>query len=387
MPLTIGKLIEFITPQRNITVQQNIPTQKSTEPLPIVETTEKSIDETITETKPEEPIPETTTLGLARSNLSPETQRIYDEIVYGVANLQKEIPISANIDDIQLASNAVMMDHPEFFWLDGSWTVRTNEQETFLVPPVVPTQENIDNTINQMNQIADEMVHNAGPYDHEIAWSAYCSLIENCEYDLAAENQQTAFGALIEKRAVCAGYARAFQYIMHRYNIPCGLVTGTCEEENHMWCIAKIDGIWCQIDPTWGDSDHNNESTDFIKGPLPEYFGMTDEDVIKSKHTLDKGQNLPTCDSNEQSPLTRAGLIISQTDENKLSELFWSQIDNNSATFKFDTEESWVWAQQLIDNQKFLKSDLQSLTEQRNETSIHYMIRVNDMLQVVQIII
>jgi transglutaminase/protease-like cytokinesis protein 3 len=324
-------------------------------------------------------------LGLARDQLNPELQSAYDEILRNLQEFQDEIPISYDKETTRLITTAIMADHPELFWLDGSWTIQSTSKGNLLIPSHVPTRQQAEETLAQMDEIANEMTASAGPYDHEIAWATYCALAETCTYDLEAPNQQTAFGAMIDKRAVCAGYARAFQYVMHKHGIPCGIVTGECDGERHMWCIAKLDGTWCQIDPTWGDAEKGSDDSLDDLGPLPEYFGMTDEKIAQSGHVIDNPNDFPACDSREHSPLVRADLVISQPDDARLSERFWKQIKNGSAMFEFDTDDAWKWASQMLNEGTFLQSDLQKLARQRGLDTIQYTWRVDDKLHVVQI--
>lgn len=58
---------------------------------------------------------------------------------------------------------------------------------------------------------------------------------------------------------VCEGYARAFQTLCNRLQIPCVLVDGPAIEvsyqtpENHMWNYVQLDGSWYAVDVTWND--------------------------------------------------------------------------------------------------------------------------------------
>ena len=58
---------------------------------------------------------------------------------------------------------------------------------------------------------------------------------------------------------VCEGYARAFQVLCNKLNIPCVLVDGpavdslTGTPESHMWNYVQIDGGWYAVDVTWND--------------------------------------------------------------------------------------------------------------------------------------
>ena len=63
----------------------------------------------------------------------------------------------------------------------------------------------------------------------------------------------TAYGALIRKKAVCEGYAKAFTLLARRAGIPCVYVTGTTYGIAHAWNLVKVGGKYRYIDTTWDD--------------------------------------------------------------------------------------------------------------------------------------
>ena len=64
-------------------------------------------------------------------------------------------------------------------------------------------------------------------------------LISRISYSKAATMNQSAYSALVGGKTVCAGYARAFQYLMQKLGIPCYYCTGFAGE-NHAWNIIKL---------------------------------------------------------------------------------------------------------------------------------------------------
>jgi hypothetical protein len=103
--------------------------------------------------------------------------------------------------------------------------------------------------------------------DYEISKLIHDRLAAFMSYQ-SSENDQTIYGALVEQEAVCAGYASAYQYLMQKLGYQCVRVIGYVGDEHHAWCMAKLDGEWYHIDPTWGDQ---TGTTNFY------YFAMTEE--------------------------------------------------------------------------------------------------------------
>lgn len=106
--------------------------------------------------------------------------------------------------------------------------------------------------------------------EKELAINAY--LLENCEYDDAAlENAEendfyyvdeefndsfTAYGALLNGKCVCAGYAAAFKLLADAAGLECVVVTGTLEGNlPHAWNKVRIDGEWEILDVTNNDNE------------------------------------------------------------------------------------------------------------------------------------
>ena len=61
----------------------------------------------------------------------------------------------------------------------------------------------------------------------------------------------TAYGALVNRKAVCEGYALAYQSLLKR----CGIqaVTISSESMNHGWNLVCLGGEWYHVDVTWDD--------------------------------------------------------------------------------------------------------------------------------------
>lgn len=87
-------------------------------------------------------------------------------------------------------------------------------------------------------------------YGHSYPWTPLSALDQ-----LMREND--ADGGL---KPVCEGYARAFQLICNELEIPCVLVSGIGNDEEHMWAYVQMeDGIWYAMDVTWNDSLGRND--------------------------------------------------------------------------------------------------------------------------------
>lgn len=95
----------------------------------------------------------------------------------------------------------------------------------------------------------------------------FCTVMDNGTptYLPEADYIDTAYGALVNGKAVCGGYAKAFKAVLDRLNIPCVCVQGYSVKGNnsefisHMWNAVKLEGQWYAVDVTWNDTAGKND--------------------------------------------------------------------------------------------------------------------------------
>ncbi len=73
-------------------------------------------------------------------------------------------------------------------------------------------------------------------------------LAENCAY-AEESSRNDAYAALVEKSANSEGMALAYVELCRRLSVPCQIVYGQYNRENHCWNIVEIDGAYYHIDP------------------------------------------------------------------------------------------------------------------------------------------
>lgn len=96
----------------------------------------------------------------------------------------------------------------------------------------------------------------------ELVNNELCKLITlNPANDGEAFSAPSVYTALVGKYDVCAGYARAFKYIMDKLGIPCvyvgGMIKGTAIP--HAWNEVYVDGEWKIVDVYTNDSVGRNK--------------------------------------------------------------------------------------------------------------------------------
>ena len=181
-------------------------------------------------------------------------------------------------DAFQLSINALLLDHPEIFYLDVTKMYMFTESttnfagttyrisigpdgnESYLLPGFSSLQDIYiaeDNLRTQLYSITSRL--KGSTYDKILQVHNY--LIDNVVYDSSnsdLEMSHTLYGALINKTAVCDGYAKAFKYILDNIGISCVEVCGIAQNsagatESHAWNDVLLEGRWYAIDVTWDD--------------------------------------------------------------------------------------------------------------------------------------
>lgn len=192
------------------------------------------------------------------------------------------VPDASSIQTILSgALDALLFDYTELFWLDlgsshikayaddGSDPVVTLEFE----PAVASGFPTSGSGLTASLQSAVNSIAVSGSSRYEKLKSIHDALAGRVTYDYDAvsyyeKNQTvtgsimqsfTAYGALVNGKAVCQGYAEAFKLLCDKQGIPCIVVVGTgvvsaSESGSHMWNAVKMeDGSWYNVDVTWDD--------------------------------------------------------------------------------------------------------------------------------------
>lgn len=91
--------------------------------------------------------------------------------------------------------------------------------------------------------------------DYEKVKAVYDYICENITYDHTNPDdyklKHTAYAALIDKTAVCQGYALLFYRLMLELGVDNRLIAGIGNGGGHGWNIVEIDGLYYNLDSTW----------------------------------------------------------------------------------------------------------------------------------------
>lgn len=215
---------------------------------------------------------------------------IYHVVLRGLERI--ELPADTRYEDALAAMEAVLADCPELCALSGEgYTIRYPLNSPELATAIIPCYCMEASRQSELIQAAREMAAGAQGDDFAREWYLHDLLCRRAAYDDTAPARHSAWGALMEGRAVCDGYARAMTLLCRLAGIRCGMVTGEtltpAGSLPHAWNMLCIDNAWTQLDVTLDDQGQENIITYF-------YFNLTDVQMA-ADHTQDSALALPPC--------------------------------------------------------------------------------------------
>lgn len=250
----------------------------------------------------------------------------YDEIYAGIESYSSDIYISQKVyqDDLEKVYDAIINTAPlELISTTRKYDYKYNSitgEITKVKPSYSVTLEERNRMEEEVKAVADRIVTSVeGLNTFETLKTFHDYIITHCDYEKSGGNYSNAYGALVEGKAVCEGYSRAFKYLCDMVNIPCELVFGTAEI-SHMWNLVRIDGQWYHIDVTWDDPE--NKGGDYVGYG---YFNVSDSQ-ISITHTIEDISEVPSATATDMNYYKYYGLCAYTSEE--LYNLIYGEVYN-----------------------------------------------------------
>ena len=221
------------------------------------------------------------------TKMTKQQQAAYHVIMQGANALADEFQIprieSAELYDVFFR---LRLDHPEIFWMTGyKYKYYQDSPNLIFVPEYLFDKNKIREHQRAMSSRVEKLARAAKDLSEwEKEKYIHDALAEAVTYDLAADRNQSAYSALVDGNSVCAGYARAYQYLLQQLGIPCYYCTGY-SGGNHAWNIVKLDDGYYNVDVTWDDADTIRYN----------YFNKTDADFASTHVRQNLSVYLPAC--------------------------------------------------------------------------------------------
>lgn len=221
--------------------------------------------------------------------LEEDMRQLYSQIYANALKLTVSFaPVTpVSVGQLKTVFEAVYNDHPELFWLESGYSCKylRSGRCVEIILKYNSTADNLEEARQNFEAAAEGILSGAGDLDdHGKEKHVHDALMRTAEYDIGAAMNQSAYSALVNGRSVCAGYARAFQYLMQQLGIPCYYCTGFAGED-HAWNIVKFEDDFYNVDVTWDDTDT----------PTYDYFNKTDREFADTHRRTGLSVYLPAC--------------------------------------------------------------------------------------------
>lgn len=185
--------------------------------------------------------------------------------------------------------HGVLEDNPQFFYISGGGMGFSSGTGIYLGMGIP------DEYLNGANRIAevDAITEGIAEYDAIIDETMSNYVIEKKVHDkLVLDNNysygedgkpstgrfaHSIAGSLNKKYGggVCESYAKTFDLLMNRYDVPCFYAAGTANGGGHAWNYVQLDdGNWYCVDSTW-DDPVSTSGTHYLRYT---YFNMPNAD-------------------------------------------------------------------------------------------------------------
>lgn len=233
------------------------------------------------------------------SLLSENQKKGYGRIFSGVEKGSKRIDLSGlklDYDSTCEMINAFYQDASQYmlYWYEEWYDWEFNGNECIaIIPKYSINGNNTKSMQNTFEKKSAKVIEQAKKKPTAYGKIKYIHdwLVNNTDYvDSGAYSEYLAAGPIVNGKAVCSGYARAFDYLAKGLGFDCIFITGNVvdSDEPHAWNKIKIDGVWYNIDVTWDDmSVYGNDKIYY------DNFLKSDKTFSK-KYTPDKNYKYPS---------------------------------------------------------------------------------------------
>ena len=232
--------------------------------------------------------------------LSEKDKIIYKAIYDGIMQYKTsvEVPgIDLNENKVGWIYHCVLWDNPFIFSVGeyAMWHALTSDNRIKMT--VLCDSQSEKKYRSELESVVNKILSNpklSKMSDFQKEVFVHDFVINNVEYDKtlgdngARIEPYTAYGALVQRKAVCEGIAKATKLLLNLLDVKCIVVSGEFEGQGHAWNIVKIDDWAYNLDVTMdmGRVVH--------KGMLRyNYFNFRDEDI--DSYRLINSDWIPRC--------------------------------------------------------------------------------------------
>jgi len=236
-------------------------------------------------------------------------------------NLEPVLDERVGSSELRLTFDELRTDCPEVFWYSG-YSMHPKGNTIRIEVSVIDSlkEDELPGMYDELKAAAQEIIDQipAGSSDYDKVLFVHDYIADHCEYDYGFNHEEThglwftSYGALVDHKAVCSGYAEGFQYIMNLLGIKGGVCSGySYQGGSHAWNYVVLDGKNYWVDVTWDDTDN---------GPTQHTYFMFDDEQMLRTRWLDGGQNYaPDCISQDLNWFVKNNAYFTEYNEDAIS--------------------------------------------------------------------
>ncbi len=257
------------------------------------------------------------------NSLSDEYLACVCELYAGAMNFEPTVKLASEIDkdELDVCTTAMTADCPELMQLDFSIYgysynySSTTDRVVDVTFQYVMTESEYGDRRAACEEAVAEIVSLASGLD-ELGREkvAFDYIIGPTWYDKDTAMSGNAYGALIERRAKCIGFAHAMKWALDALGIQAITVTADIpgQTEGHAWNDVYLDGGWHRVDLTPSAIYETDTDIGFDR---PIYYALNISDHIDDTDyiiddSLIRAAPLPVCTSMDLSPYALSGQLV-----------------------------------------------------------------------------
>lgn len=339
-------------------------------------------------------------------SLSEDEKKLYDRMLDAFENFAPEITefdASYTLEQAKKVVSYIQADRSEIYWIRHGIVFNYNTSSEIVSSidlTYCMTREERDSRHEEiiaairpfLESIHDDMS------DYEVTLRVYENIIKLVDYDTIGLERQKAtkeihdpaipddlrsiYGVFVNKKAVCAGYAMATQFLLNLFGIECIYVTS----DTHAWNIVKLEGDYYYLDTTWGDFSNTKKENSFTDEIGYNLFCITSEEAFKLEaHTPADTFRHPECTATKCNYFHRHGLYFESYDYSRIRSIVCECVANDklSIQFKFATEAEYNKAKtDLWSNGKIVEAIKYANLTPGNRLSQDTTVYLNDKLYI-----
>ena len=215
-----------------------------------------------------------------------EAQEFYRYLRKAVKDCKSKIKLDIDfeMEEFIMVIELLVYHDPMTFNLDDIEVLNETKTSVTLGFTYKYDKETYDKMVKEYDKATNKILNKftEGMSTYNKIKTIHDEIIKNAVYDLEAENNYNLYGVLIDNKAKCDGYAKAFTYICGKAGIRTVTVMGydrntKSKENGHMWNKVYYNKKWYNIDVTWDDP-----VSDMKDNLQYDYFMVSDKALEKT---------------------------------------------------------------------------------------------------------